>query len=276
MDLTTAHAIITGGSSGIGLATAQALAARGARLSLLARGPERLDAAAAELGRQGRKVVTVPVDVTDQAAVTAAFAKATDVHGPCDVLVTSAGLAHPGYFEQLDDANFRNHMEVNFFGTLYAVRAVVPAMIERRAGSIVGVSSAAGLIGIFGYTGYAASKFAVRGFFESLRAELLPYAVHVGCAFPPDVDTPMLEYENQFKPAETRAIAGTIKPLRAETVAASILRGIERRQFAIIPDVTTKALARAAGLFSGTLAAAFDRKVQEVRRNPQADTGAAT
>ncbi len=266
MELTDTHAIITGGSSGIGRATAHLLAERGARVSLLARGADRLAKAAAALRELGASVETAAVDVRDQSAVTAAIGSVTAALGPCDVLITSAGMAHPGYFEQLDDANFREHMEVNYFGTLYAVRAVVPGMIERRAGSIVGVSSAAGLIGVFGYTGYAASKFAVRGFFESLRAELAPYDIHVGCVFPPDVDTPMLDYENQFKPAETKAISGTIKPLSAEAVATSIVRGIERRQFAIIPDLATKALARAAGLLSGTLAAAFDKKVQEVRR----------
>ena len=266
MEFHNAHAIVTGGSSGIGAATARLLLERGARVSLLARGQERLDATAAALRGGGASVQTATVDVTDAAAIRSAVAAVTDAQGPCDILITSAGFAHPGYFEQLDNENFRTHMEVNYFGTLYPVRAVVPGMIERRRGSIVGVSSAAGLIGIFGYTGYAASKFAVRGFFESLRAELVPYDIHVGCAFPPDVETPMLAYENQFKPEETKAIAGTIRPLSADTVAESIVRGIEQRQFAIIPDLTTKALARTAGLLSGTLAGAFDKKVQQVRR----------
>ena len=86
-------------------------------------------------------------------------------------------------------------------------------MIERRRGSFVGVSSAAGLVGVFGYTAYAPTKFAVRGFLESLRGELLPYGIHVGCSFPPDTDTPQLEDENRYKPKETKAISGTIKPL---------------------------------------------------------------
>ena len=92
-------------------------------------------------------------------------------------------------------------------------------MIERRRGSIVGVSSAAGLVGVFGYTAYAPTKFAVRGFLETLRGELAPYGIHVGCSFPPDTDTPQLADENRYKPKETKAISGTIKPLSAERVA---------------------------------------------------------
>ena len=123
-------------------------------------------------------------------------------------------------------------MDVNYFGMVNVVRAVVPSMIERRRGSIVGVSSAAGLVGVFGYSAYTPTKFAVRGFLETLRAELAPYGIHVGCSFPPDTDTPQLADEEQYKPKETKAISGTIKPLSAERVAANILDGIEKERFA--------------------------------------------
>jgi 3-dehydrosphinganine reductase len=156
-------------------------------------------------------------------------------------------------------------MEINYFGTLHAIEAVVPSMIDRGTGSIVGVSSAAGLIGIFGYTAYTPTKFAVRGLLESLRAELAPRGIHVGCVFPPDVDTPQLEYESQFKPPETQAISGTIKPLAADTVAIAIVRGIEQERFVIAPDAQTKLLARAAGLLGGLLNRTFDRKVRKVQ-----------
>ncbi|MEY2449386.1 MAG: hypothetical protein QOH79_2862, partial [Acidimicrobiaceae bacterium] len=205
------------------------------------------------------------VDVSNAATTRTAIDRLTAEHGPCDVLVTSAGIARPGYFEQLDDEVFRDQMEVNYFGTLHAVRAVVPSMIERRTGSIVTVSSAAGLVGIFGYTAYTPTKYAVRGFSESLRAELAPYGVHVGCVFPPDVDTPQLEEENRYKPEETKAISGAVKPLQAERVADEIIAGIDQRRFWITPDATTKLLARGGGLLRGVLASSFDRKVEKVR-----------
>jgi len=268
-----AHAVITGGSSGIGLATAFAFAARGVNVSLLARRPEVLESAAGRLAHSGVQVVTVAVDVADAAAVEHAFDEAVTGLGPVDVLVTCAGQARPGYFQDLEPSIFRSLMEVNYFGTLHAVRAVAPSMIERRRGSIVGVSSAAGLIGVFGYTAYGPTKFAVRGLFEALRAELRPYDVHVGCVFPPDVDTPQLEDEDRYKPAETRAISGAIKPISADAVATAIVSGIDRRRFSIIPDVQTRLLARIGGLVAGTLASSFDRKVARARSRSQQPDG---
>jgi 3-dehydrosphinganine reductase len=268
MDFRGRHVCITGGSSGIGLATAHLFAARGARLSLLARTPERLEAAADELrGAAGSSAVTThPTDVSDRDAVNAAVAAAVAAHGPVDVLLTCAGVAHPGYFEQLDDAVFRETIDVDYFGTLWPIRAVVPDMIGRGRGSVVAVSSAAGLIGVFGYTAYGPSKFAVRGLMEALRQELKPHGIHVGCVYPPDVDTPQLAYENRYKPAETRAISGSIKPLTADAVAGSILEGIESGRFAIIPDAQTKLLARTAGLVPELFNLLFDRNIAKARR----------
>ena len=236
-----AHVLITGGSSGIGLATARLAIGRGARVSLVARRPDVLDEAAASLQAMGGTVALVAADVADAAQIGTAVATLTDALGPVDVLVCSAGQARPGYFLDLDPALFRQMMDVNYFGTVNAVRAVVPSMIERRKGSIVGVSSAAGLVGVFGYTAYTPTKFALRGFLESLRGELKPYGIHVGCSFPPDTDTPQLADENRYKPKETKAISGTIKPLSAERVARSIVDGIEKERFAIVADVQTRA-----------------------------------
>ncbi|HEY4375788.1 MAG TPA: SDR family oxidoreductase, partial [Acidimicrobiales bacterium] len=197
------HAIVTGGSSGIGLATARALAERGLAVSILARGADRLERAADELRASGASVHTAACDVSQGPEVRDAIAGLEAAGGPCTVLVTSAGLARPGHFLELEDSVFREMIEVDYFGTLHAIRAVAPGMVERRAGSIVAIASAAGVLGIFGYTAYGPAKFAVRGLMESLRDELVPHGVHVACVFPPDVDTPQLADENRFKPAET-------------------------------------------------------------------------
>jgi 3-dehydrosphinganine reductase len=266
-DFNDVHAIVTGGSSGIGRAVADRLAAHGARVSLVARRPEVLASAADELAAAGRRVQTASVDVTDRSGVESAFAELTAAFGPCDVLVTSAGSVLPGYFSALDDDVFRETMEVDYFGTLWPIRAVVRSMVERRRGSIVGISSGAGLVGVFGYSAYSPAKFAVRGLLEVLRCELAPYDVHVGCAVPPDTDTPQLEFENQYKPRETAAISGAIKPLSADRVGASIVRGIEKREFLIAPDAQTKLLARIAGLTPGLLHGQFDRQVRKAQRS---------
>ncbi|WP_167880406.1 SDR family oxidoreductase [Nocardioides guangzhouensis] len=268
-----AHVVVTGGSSGIGLAFVRRVLDLGARVSVIALDDPDLTATEAELRDRGAPYVVAPADVVDRKQVAAAVAHATEALGACDVLLTSAGIAHPGYFERLDDEIFRRTMEVDYFGTLHALREVVPSMMARRAGSVVGISSAAGLVGIFGYTPYAPAKFAVRGLLEALRCELAPYDVHVGCVCPPDTRTPQLDYENRFKPAETRAISGQIKPITADRMAAGIVRGVERREFLITTDWQTRLLARTSGLLRGTYFAAFDRRVRAAReglRPPEA------
>lgn len=257
VDWTGRHVVVTGGSSGIGEAVAIAAAARGASLTLLARGADRLAAVAEPLGATG-----VPCDVSDRDAVTGALATAAAERGPVDVLVCSAGITLPGRFLEAEDQTFRDMVDVDYFGTLWPVRAVAPSMVERRTGSIVGIASAAALVGVYGYTAYGAAKFAVRGLFEALRTELTPHGVHVGCAYPPDVDTPMLAEENRVKPAETKAIAGAIEPISAEQVARAILRGVDRRQPEIYADAQTRALARTVTLAPSVYRTLFDRRVR--------------
>jgi 3-dehydrosphinganine reductase len=256
------HVIITGGSSGIGLATAELLAARGARLSLLARGEDRLRTAAEQLRARGAAVDHRAVDVADAVAVGEVMGEL----GPCEVLISCAGLARPGRFLELPDAVFREMIEVDYFGTVHVLRAVVPAMVERGTGSVVAVSSATALLGIYGYSAYGPAKFAVRGLMESLRAELRPHGIHVGVVFPPDVDTPQLAEENRFKPAETFAISGTVKPLPASAVARAIVAGIEKRRFLICPDLSMKVLARFGGVLAPVLNRCFDGKVDRLNR----------
>jgi 3-dehydrosphinganine reductase len=260
------HVMVTGGSSGIGRAFARQVGVRGAAVSVLALDDADLASTAAELATLGIDARTQPVDVTDGAAVAEAVRRVEADLGPCGALLTSAGVAHPGYFERLDDWVFRWMIEVDYFGTLHALRAVVPGMIARRSGSVVGISSTAGLVGVFGYSAYSPAKFAVRGLLEVLRMELLADGVHVGCVCPPDTETPQLAYENRFKPDETRAISGAIRPYSADQVAASIVAGMERGAFLISPDWQTRVLARAAGLARGTWFRFCDSRVARVQR----------
>jgi len=259
------HALITGGSSGIGLETARLLTARGATVSLMARRADVLDDAAGRLRATGATVHTSSTDVSDKAAVTQAIRELEMQAGPVDVLVTSAGQARPGYFLELEDEVFRRMMEVDYFGTLYAIRTVAPGMVERGRGSIVAVSSGAGLLGVFGYTAYGPAKFAVRGLMEALRSELKPYGVHVACVYPPDVDTPQLEDENQYKPAETAAITGAVKPMRPEAVAQSIVEAIDKKRFAVYPERGMALVGGLGPLFAPVVRRMVDRKVRSVR-----------
>ncbi len=230
---------VTGGSSGIGLALGRLLAAQGAHVWLIARRREGLEAAleqvkaAAIRPEQRFGMVSADLSVPEQA-----FSAVEQVEGQAsvpDVVINSAGAAHPGYLQDLSLEIFRQMMAVNYFGTLYVTKAVLPGMMARRSGHIINISSAAGFIGVFGYSAYGASKFAVTGFSEILRAEMKRYGIRVSVVFPPDTETPQLDYENQFKPPETKAISGTAKAMKPEQVAQSILRQAAKGRFLIFP-----------------------------------------
>jgi 3-dehydrosphinganine reductase len=261
-----AHVCITGGSSGIGLALAEQCLDRGSAVSILARDATRLEAAHGRLATRGSRtrVSSATADVTDPVALGAAIAMLVGEQGPVDVLVTSAGSAHPGRFLDLDDAVFRDQMEVDYFGTLHAVRTVVPAMVERRRGHLVLVASTVAFVGIYGYTAYAPAKHAVRGLAETLRPELKPYGITVSCAYPPDTETPGFVRENAQKPDVTKRISGGISPRPASTVAAAIVKGIERDRRVITADPSTAALARTGGLIAPLLHPILDRHLPEV------------
>jgi len=257
------HAIVTGGSSGIGKETARLLVRRGTRVTLLARRPELLASARAELAQDRAPgtpdVLTIPVDVADREAVDDAVQRSEQAMGPCDLLVTSAGMAHPGYVGEIPVEIFEETMRVNYFGTLYPVRAVLPGMRAARRGRIVLVSSGAGIVGVFGYAAYSPSKFALRGLAEVLRAELRRDGIGVSIVYPPDTDTPQLAAENEIKPPETRAIASGAKTWSAEDVARCVVDGIDRGRFTITPGWEMTWLHRLQSVAGPLLAWHFDR-----------------
>jgi 3-dehydrosphinganine reductase len=243
------HVIITGGSSGIGKAIALKLSQAGAHITIIARTASRLETAKAEIEAaqtlSGQKVLALAADVACALEVTAAIETAIAQIGSPDLLITSAGTAHPGHFRDLPLSVFEQAMATNYFGSLYSIRAVLPAMEQStRKGSIVLISSGAGLIGLYGYTPYSPSKFALRGLAESLRGELKPLGIHLAIAYPPDTDTPQLEAENLTKPLATQKITATAKTWAAEAVADVIIRGIRQKKFMITPGLEMTLLAK--------------------------------
>ena len=237
---------ITGGSSGIGLATARKFWEAGAQVILVSRDPVRLKQAADSLdpggSRRGPSAFTYPADVTDAAQIKDVVDTAAAEIGPLDLVINSAGDARPGYVEQLDQEIFRRMMDVNYFGTVNTNRAALPHLLAQKSGHIVNIASFAAIITLFGYTAYGASKYAVRGYSEALRAEMKLHGIRVSVVYPPDTQTPQLAYENQFKPPETFAITRLGRVLSPEEVAAEILNGVRRNKFIIIPGWETKLL----------------------------------
>mmetsp|Transcript_41517 Transcript_41517/g.93625 ORF Transcript_41517/g.93625 Transcript_41517/m.93625 type:complete len:355 (-) Transcript_41517:229-1293(-) len=232
------HVVVTGGSSGIGKSIARLALERGARsVTILARKASTLEAARTELAssvKSGQSVFAHSVDVgSSPDKVKAAMEAACSESGPVDVLVNCAGTSVPGRFEDLDASVFEQMMRVNYLGSVYPTRAVVPAMKARGSGRVVFVSSQAGQVGVFGFAAYSPSKFALVGLAQVLRMELKPYGVGVSIAFPPDTDTPGFALENTCKPEETRLISETAGLFKPDEVARGIVGGLERGDFSI-------------------------------------------
>jgi 3-dehydrosphinganine reductase len=232
------HAIITGGSSGIGLALAKLMATNGANLCLVARDHEKLAKAETLLNqmkvRSNQSIETLSVDVSSPEQVFKSLNHYLGNSPHPDYLFNSAGVVHPGEFLELPLDKFKWMIDINYLGTVYATRAILPAMLKKKSGHIINISSIAGYLGTYGYTAYCGSKFAVRGFSDALRSELKPHQIKVSVVFPPDTQTPQLEYEMKFKPEITKELSGSTA-LSADFVARVILDKVARGKYIITP-----------------------------------------
>ena len=235
------HAIISGGSSGIGLALASQLASLGWQLTLVARDQHRLQQAAAILDKlrleESQKIRVYSADVTNEDRITAVLREAIHTQGVPELVITSAGEVIPGMLADLATQDYERVMRSNYLGTVNVIKAVYPFLEPVKQGHFVLIASGAALAGISGYSAYSPAKFAVRGLAESLRMELRPKGIRVSIVYPPDTDTPQLAQENRTKPEETRMITSRGGVMSAEDVASAILKGIGQKKFVITPGV---------------------------------------
>lgn len=271
---TKKNVLITGGSSGIGLALAQQLAAQGASVYILARSAERLQAALAAIETRriapGQKFGTIQADVSDLETLKPALDPFIKDFGAPDILINSAGVAHPGEFTELEPKIFHWLMDVNYFGTVNVIKLLLPGMLKRGDGQIINISSMAGYLGVYGYTAYGASKYAVRGFSDALRAELKPKGISVSVVFPPDTDTPQLTYEEQFKPAVTKALSGNAGVMTADEVAAIILRRAARKKYIITPGFESSLFFTLSNLLGRLIYRVMDLQIaQAIKKSDQ-------
>lgn len=239
-------ALVTGGSSGIGLSLAELLVSSGANVAILAR---RADALAAAQNRLEQKRVTphqhiepLSVDVSDYSALQTNLHSLFDRLEKIDMLFNSAGVARPGEFLELDNDVFNSMMNINFFGTVHAIKLVLPRMLQAGKGHIINISSVVGYLNIYGYSAYGASKYAVTGLSDALRMELKPRGIQVSLVYPPDTDTPQLAYEKQFKPKPTQALSAGGGLVTPEAVAREILQGVYRKKYVILPGFENKVI----------------------------------
>jgi short-subunit dehydrogenase len=214
------RAIVTGASRGIGRATAIALAARGARVGLVARSADELETLAAALGHSAR---ALPADVTDREAIAAAVESFAAESGGLDLLVANAGIAHYGPFADQPIEHAEEMVRLNVLGTIYSVHAALEHMLDRARGHIVVVSSGAGLRAFPAGAVYGATKAADRGFAEALRHELSGTGVSVSTVFPGEVETSLHDHQPDKVPDWRRSDDA----VSAERVAEAILTAVE-------------------------------------------------
>uniref|UniRef100_A0A8C2WZ96 3-dehydrosphinganine reductase n=1 Tax=Cyclopterus lumpus TaxID=8103 RepID=A0A8C2WZ96_CYCLU len=234
LKLNGAHVVVTGGSSGIGKCIAIECYRQGAFITLVARDEAKLLQAKKELEKfaiNDKQVYCLNNSVLTYWSGFFSVAQAQEKLGPVDMLVNCAGVSISGKFDEMEVDRFKKLMEVNYLGSVYPTRAVITTMKERRRGRIMFVSSQAGQIGLFGYTAYSPSKFALRGLAESLQMEIKPYNIYVTVAYPPDTDTPGLAEENKTKPLETKLISETSGVCQPDQVAKIIVRDAVQGNF---------------------------------------------
>jgi 3-dehydrosphinganine reductase len=259
---------IFGGSSGIGMETGKLLAAAGAHVFIFARTAEKLQASEKAISAcasgENQRFGCLPVDVTDHDGVAAAIETAIDRFGIPDLLINSAGRGSAYHFKDIRYAEFDRTMKTNLYGTWNTVAALVGHM--QPGSHVVNVSSIAGFVGVFGFTGYTAAKFGVIGFSETLRSELKPRGIGVSVLCPPDTDTPGFHEENRTKPEETKKICANAHLMQPNQVAQALVRGLRKNRFMIIPGFAGKLTYYAKRLLPGLVAALMDRDVKKVQK----------
>jgi NADP-dependent 3-hydroxy acid dehydrogenase YdfG len=226
-------ALVTGASSGIGRETALALAAQGARVALAARSVAKLQETAETIQEMGGEGLVLPTDVRHQAQVEHAVAETLSHWGQVDILVANAGIYVRRPIRELTVSEVEHSLATNFYGSLYAILAVLPHMLAQGSGHIIVVTSMDGKKGIPPDAPYVAAKFALTGFSEVLRQELHGTGVHATTVLPGRVDTPMIG---------TLRVPWISPKISPQAVAHSIVRAIHRRPPEVIVPFSARLL----------------------------------
>ncbi|MUL41983.1 SDR family oxidoreductase [Streptomonospora sp. PA3] len=240
--------VITGASSGIGRATALALAGKGASVVLAARREEALEEVARQCRSRGGQALAVPTDVTDPEAVEALARRAADRFDGIDVWVNAAAVTMFGRFSEVPLKDFRRVVDTNLMGYVHGARAALPYLRDRRKGVLVNVSSLLGVIAQPYTHAYCATKSGIRGLSSSLRQELrLEGAsnVHVCSVLPPTIDTPIFEQAANYTGRRVHAMPPIYTPEHVAHIIVGLVR-VPRREAAVGPGRGLIALHKAA------------------------------
>lgn len=229
MDFTNKVVWITGASSGIGKQLAQQFAELGARVVLSARRADVLEAVRDELAGGRERHWVVPLDLADADELMVNATKALSEVGPIDILVNNGGISQRGLFLETDFSVFRRIMDINYLGTVALTKVVLPTMVERRAGTVVCISSVAGKVGSKLRTGYSGSKYAVVGFMDCLRAEVSTYGVQCLTVCPGFINTDIAKNAlNAAGDAQQANEASIEQGMSAEECCQQIIQAIQK------------------------------------------------
>ncbi len=259
-DMTGKVVLITGGSRGLGFAIAREFVSQRSKVAICARNQAELERAAAELRAQGGTVLTVVCDVSDREQVMQMMQRIHNEFGPVDVLVNNAGVISVGPIETQTVEDFREAMDVMFWGQVNTILAVLPEMQRRRSGWIANISSIGGKISVPHLIPYSCAKFASRGLSEGLTAELAKDRIHVTTVIPGLMRTG--SHVNAFFKGDHKAeyasfsVAATnpLTSISARRAARLIVNAVRRGQAELILSVPAKLAAVAHGLLPGTTA----------------------
>ena len=263
---------LVGGSTGIGLAIAKRFILCGANVILFARNESRLTDAVQQLSglvKHDKQVVDFEVlDAANHLQVEHVLNATVNKYGCPDGLINCAGRAIPNYIENIHIDQFEETIKINLFSCRNTVHTLFPHM-KKKGGFIVNTASIAGLIGVFGYSDYSASKFAIIGYSEALRSELKAHNIHVSVLCPPDTDTPGFHNENKTKPAETHAVSAGASLLSADQVAEIFMNELPRHRPLIIPGKAAKFSIIMKRLFPSLVEWVMDRGIKNTKANRQ-------
>jgi NAD(P)-dependent dehydrogenase (short-subunit alcohol dehydrogenase family) len=262
--------LISGAAGGLGIALCRRYAAAGARIAAMDLDAARLAALVASLQAAGGKALALPGDITSADDCKAAVAATLAHYGALDGLINNAGISHRSLLQATEPAVIRRVMEVNFFGSLYLTHAALPHIVARR-GVIAAISSVAGYAPLIGRTGYAASKHALHGFFDSLRSEIEDAGVGVTLVCPAFIRTGIgaagLGGDGAAASGPRITVGGESAP---EDIAERIFTAVAENRRLLLPDRTSRLAWWISRLAPSAYARAMKRRVgaEFQRRSP--------